>query len=63
MIPTMSKETIEVLDPEMFPVLSNWQKNNPNYLLKVLASMQKKQGGTLEQMAISLESDLQTDES
>lgn len=59
----MPKETIEVLDPEMFPVLSNWQKDNPNYLLKVLGSMQKKQGGTLMQLAISLESDLQTDES
>lgn len=59
----MPKETIEVLDPEMFPVLSNWQKDNPNYLLKVLTSMQKKQGGTLMQLAIMLESDLQTDES
>lgn len=59
----MLKETIEVLDPEMFPVLSNWQKDNPNYLLNVLTSMQKKQGGTLMQLAIMLESDLQTDES
>lgn len=52
---------LEQLDEENFPVLSQWQKENPTYLLKVLTSMQKKQGGTLEQLAVSLESDLQTD--
>lgn len=51
------------LPEETYPVLSQWAKDNPRYLEKILRGMVEKQGGTLQSAAINLELDLQTDNS
>lgn len=63
----MPKRSVNILDvaidKENFPVMYQWAEENPKYLEEILKSMMEKDGSTATACLITLETDMQTDES